>query len=231
MTPKLLLLHGALGHANQFEKLTSLLSHTLECHTFAFPGHDNAILPPESYRPEYFVASLENAITDLGKESPVYLFGHSMGGYFALLAALRKKVDLAGVVTLGTKLNWSPEIAASENHMLQPDQLEAKVPAFAGRLAMLHGNPGWKSLVSGIAKLLTGLGEANGLAPELAAGIDIPVKLMLGDRDQMAGLPETTAVYKSLPSGSLSVLPSTPHPYEKCNPERIAFELRDFVRI
>ena len=47
--------------------------------------------------------------------------GHSMGGYVALKLALKRPELVDRIITLGTKFNWTPEVAAKEVKMLNPD--------------------------------------------------------------------------------------------------------------
>ena len=52
---------------------------------------------------------------------------------------------------------------------------------------------------------------------------------MLGDRDKMVSLEETTAVYKAIPHAALAVLPNTPHALEQTDPSLIAFFIHRFL--
>jgi hypothetical protein len=52
---------------------------------------------------------------------------------------------------------------------------------------------------------------------------------MLGDRDKMVSLDETTEVYVNLPSAQLAILPNTAHPIEMVNQARLAYEIRSFL--
>ena len=50
------------------------------------------------------------------------------------------------VTTYGTKLDWSPEVAAAMSRMFDPEKIEAKAPQLAEALAQAHGPENWKSL-------------------------------------------------------------------------------------
>ncbi len=73
------------------------------------------------------------------------------------------------------------------------------------------------------------LGNSNTLIAEDYTVIDIPVILLLGDRDKMVSLEETATVYRSLPNAQLGILPGTPHPIEQVDPEGLAFHMARFL--
>jgi pimeloyl-ACP methyl ester carboxylesterase len=77
-----------------------------------------------------------------------------------MLYAAKHPERVRSVVTLGTKYLWTPEGLQKELRMLDPDAMEAKVPAFARMLAESHGEHRWKGLVAAIAKSMTDLATA-----------------------------------------------------------------------
>jgi pimeloyl-ACP methyl ester carboxylesterase len=60
------------------------------------------------------------------------------------------------------------------------------------------------------------------------ARLQLPVFLLLGDRDPMVTLGETLDAYQSIPGAQFAVLPATPHPIEKADPALLAFLLHRF---
>ena len=62
------------------------------------------------------------------------------------------------------------------------------------------------------------------------ARIDVPVRLMVGDRDSLVSMEETADASRKLPRGQLAVLPGTPHPIEQVRPELIVSMVDDFLR-
>lgn len=225
MKPTLLLLHGALGSCVQFDALAAPLAAHYDVHVFDFRGHGAAALP-DKLTIHTLTAQLDNWITEhLPHNEPVTVFGYSMGGYVALLLALEKPQLFKRITTLGTKLHWSPEIAAGELKMIDPEKIEQKVPAFAAELAARHGADKWKALLQQTAALMTDLGANNYLNTDTLKNMQVPVKLMLGDRDKMVTLDETVNACKAIPGAALSVLPETPHPLEKVDVQRLVFEL------
>lgn len=222
----LLLLHGALGHAAQFETLLPLLKEKFTVFTFDFAGHGGKAMP-DTMDMQHFAAETSEYINNfIGSET--HIFGHSMGGYVALYMARRDMAPIGKIMTLGTKLNWSPEIAANEAKMLNTGKIKEKVPAFAQSLAAIHGD-NWELLCQKTAEMMVGLGNNPVLTNNDFAQIENLVQLGLGDRDTIVSLEETTAAYKQLPNGRLLVMPNTQHPYNKVNAERLAYEIMGFM--
>ncbi|MFP3599412.1 alpha/beta fold hydrolase [Chryseobacterium sp. SIMBA_029] len=222
----LILLHGALGHSDTFLPYLEELSKYFYLHTPLFSGHGNTELPEngitiEQYTTELAVYCEKNGLQD------VYIFGHSMGGYAALYYALQHPGNVNSVVTLGTKFNWTEEQALQESKMLNPDTILSKVPRYASLLELQHG-PKWKQLLAAIAEMMISLGKNPPLTTNRLTEITIPVRIMVGDQDQMVSIEESMNVYKSIPNANLAVLPDTKHPMEKVRPKLLLDIMKDF---
>ena len=223
----LLLLHGAIGSMAQLESLKNTLQHVYNVHTINFPGHGGSELPIQFSIPS-FADHVKDYIHN-NKLGKVSLFGYSMGGYVSLYLAKHYPALIEKVVTLATKFEWNEAIAAKENKMLQPDVIEQKVPAFAKALAERHTPQDWKDIIARTQDMLMGLGKSNALELAEYSSIQLPVQLLLGDRDKMVTLDETVAVYKELPNAQLGVLPQTSHPIEQVDQNLLAFHIRRFI--
>src|SRR5690349_16612331 len=102
---RLLLLHGALGAATQFNALQQQLEDTFDVSALNFPGHGGTGMPKEKFSFPLFASPVLNHIDEV----PVNIFGYSMGGYAALWIARYFPGRLNKIFTLGTKLDWNPE--------------------------------------------------------------------------------------------------------------------------
>ncbi len=223
----LLILHGAIGAASQFEPLLPLLEERFEPRVLDFLGHGAGASAEEPFSIELFAGQLAGEIERSGNR-PADIFGYSMGGYVALHLA-RTRPELVGrVFTLSTKFRWDEETSAREVKMLDPRKIEEKVPRFAEELRRRHAAHGWERVLTGTAEMMLSLGRRPVLTAEDAAGIAQRVRVAVGDRDQMVTLEETSEVYRRLPAGELAVLPGTQHPIEKVPSRRLAAELVDF---
>ncbi|WP_165871481.1 alpha/beta fold hydrolase [Flaviaesturariibacter flavus] len=221
----LLLLHGALGAPAQLHQLAGAFSSRYAVHTPAFPGH--AGQASEDLSMEACSRFIGDYIRQQRLEQPL-VFGYSMGGYAALHRAAQEPGLIGGIVTLATKMHWTPEGAAREIRMLNPDVMEQKVPAFAEALRTLHAPLNWKEVVHNTAGLMQRLGEKPLLDNTTFAALQLPVLLLVGDRDNMVTLEETAAAARAIPGAQLGVLPATPHPIDKMDNKLLAFLLERF---
>jgi pimeloyl-ACP methyl ester carboxylesterase len=212
----LLLLHGALGAAEQLNPLKQLLDKKYKVHTLDFAGHGKAAVTETSFSIPFFAKNVLDYL-DHQQLDKVSIFGYSMGGYVAMYLAKHYTARVDKVITLATKFHWDEAIAAQETKMLNPEQALAKVPAFAETLKQRHGSNDWTVVMNKTAAMLKEMGRATILNIEDYESITAPCLLLLGDRDKMITLDETINVYKALPSGQMGMLPNTPHPIEKVN--------------
>lgn len=228
--PPLLLLHGALGAADQLAPLASALAERFTPIVVEFEGHGRTPAPDRPFRMENFAANVTAAL-DAHSLAAADIFGYSLGGYVALCLARSAPERVRRVMTLGTKLRWSPADAERELRQLDAEQIQARVPKFAALLAQRHGAAAWVPLLARTAEMMTHLGEEPSLHDEDFRALSLPLRLTIGDRDTMAGMYDTLGVYRLLPAGELAVLPGTGHPLERVAPEALAAQIVDFFAV
>lgn len=223
----LILLPGAMGAAAQFESILPLLQSDFNVVPMDLPGHglnpyaSNAITVPQMA--DAFIAQLKQ----MGVQEPVAIFGHSLGGYLGLYLIKYYPGVVGKLFTLGTKWHWTPETAAKETAMLNPDKMMEKIPGFVNALKAKHTQD-WKVLVNNIADLMLDLGHFQYLDLTKLSDIETSVRIGLGDRDAMVSLDETIAQYRALKNAELQVYPNTPHPYEKVNISTLAQDIKAY---
>ncbi|WP_312286201.1 alpha/beta fold hydrolase [Chryseobacterium gleum] len=223
--PNLLLLHGALGHSDIFAPYLNVLSQYFTVHTPLFSGHGNSELPAEGISIEKYTQELSE-YCEVNNLADVSIFGHSMGGYVALCYAMKNPENVNSVMTLGTKFDWTEEQALKESKMLNPDVIIEKIPQYARLLESQHGAK-WKELLPAIAELMIDLGKNPPLENNFAT-INIPAQVMVGDKDNMVTIEESSHIYRSLPDAKLAVLPDTKHPMDKVRPDLLLNLMKDF---
>ncbi|HET6228289.1 MAG TPA: alpha/beta fold hydrolase [Bacteroidia bacterium] len=224
----LLLLHGALGAADQFQPLIAALSNTHHIHAINFYGHGGET-NIEAFTIETFA---DQVLTYLQRNNidKANIAGYSMGGYVALYLAKKHPEKVNKIFTLATKFLWTPAIAEQEIKLLNPEKMAEKLPAFAQTLEKRHAPNDWKMLLNKTAKMMIGLGNHSPLTSADLQKIDVPVLISTGDKDNMVTLEETIAAYRQLKKANLLVLPATAHPIEKVNIARLASEMELFFR-
>jgi pimeloyl-ACP methyl ester carboxylesterase len=227
MTP-LILLHGAIGAASQFEPLRKQLGEQHDVYAINFSGHGGEMIEPDKFSIKHFAEQVASFIHNLHIQ-PVNIFGYSMGGYVAMYMARHLNVDIGKIITLGTKFHWDEAVAAKEIKMLQPDVIEQKIPVFAQQLNQRHHPQSWKEVLQHTANMLQQMGRDNPLQPDDYMNITTPSLIMIGDKDKMVTLEETVNTYQKLPNGQLAVLPATPHAIEQVDASLIAFYINRFL--
>lgn len=223
----IVLLHGAIGAADQLEPLANALEQKqFRAHRFSFSGHGSVSFR-ELFGIEQFAHELEQFIKEHELEKPD-IFGYSMGGYVALYLAKIRPELIGTIITLGTKFAWSPEIAATETKMLDATTILEKVPKFAEALKARHGNE-WQALLQKTSEMMINLGKAPALKEEDFPVIAQNVLLGLADHDNMVSLDETLHVFKALKQADLYMLPQTKHPIETVNAPLLAEIIANYL--
>lgn len=230
-TPSIVVVHGALGSAVQMQPVADALSAYGEVQCLEMPGHGDTPLPDgAAFSMATFANALRDGVTLRGWHRPL-VFGYSMGGYAALWLEATSPGTLGGIVTLGTKFDWTPEVAAAAASRLDATALLAKVPAFAEQLRVRHaGAGGWEQLLARTAQLLTELGEEPPLTAATLAGVRSPVRVAAGSRDDTLTDGEAARVAALLPNATCHVLPDVPHPIERVPATLVVDLLRDLLR-
>jgi len=225
----ILLLHGAIGAADQLVNIAEELSSSYKVYTMDFSGHGGKPFPSEPLSIQLFVDEVLNFINAEGLDK-VSIFGYSMGGYVAMYLAKHYPDRIYKIITLATKFHWDEETAARETKMLNADKIEEKLPAFAQSLQKRHAPNDWKALLQRTIDMLNAMGRDNPLKIEDYAAINHSCMILLGDRDKMITLDETLNVYKALPTAQMGMLPNTHHPIEQVNVPYLLFCIRQFIQ-
>lgn len=227
--PTLLLLHGALGSPVTLEPLAALLATDFEVKSFAFTGHAGREVQAETFNLPHFAEEVRAFLAE-HETAPAHVFGYSMGGYAALLAASWEPGRFASITTLGSKLDWSPESAAAEIRLLDPEKILAKVPSFAEVLRQRHAPADWAAVVRATAALMTAAGAVPPLAATDFAALQVPVQTLMGDGDLTAERGDASRVLAALlPQGRYAVLANTLHPIERVDIPDLTRRIRAFA--
>lgn len=228
MKQPLLLLHGALASEAQLKPLARELAAFYEVHTLSFSGHGGRPLDEEAFSMQAFAAE----VTDFIKQkslATVHVFGYSMGGYAALLAALSSPGVISSITTLGTKFDWTPKTAAAETRFLDADKMREKVPQFAAQLVQLHAPTPLPELLAATTRLMRNLGAEPLLTSENLATLQTSVQILVGELDKTAGVDASREFASHLPHARFELIMNTPHPLERVNPDLLVLRIARFI--
>jgi pimeloyl-ACP methyl ester carboxylesterase len=223
----LLLLHGAIGSAAQLQALKDKLSEHFHVHAIEFSGHGQT-----AFATDFSIAQFADELHAYIKANQLHqphVMGYSMGGYVALKLATEHPQALGKIMTLATKFHWDPETASREIKMLNPEKIEEKLPAFAQVLEARHQSIGWKKVLAKTAEMMIAMENANPLQKTDFEKISNPVRISIGDRDQMVTLEETIHVFRQIQNASFQIFPETPHPIEKMDLNQLVTALCQFT--
>lgn len=225
----LVLLHGAIGAADQLNGISKELSKDYRVYTLNFSGHGGKPFPAWGLSIPAFAKELADFIDENYIENPS-VFGYSMGGYVAMYLARHHPGKINKIITLATKFHWDAETATREVKMLDADKIQEKLPAFAEALKTRHEPNDWRKLMQKTADMLQDMGRNNPLKLHEYASISNPCLVLIGDKDKMISLQETVDVYRTLPDAQMGMLPATQHPIEQVNIPYLLFYIRQFIQ-
>ncbi|NHM07816.1 alpha/beta hydrolase [Flavobacterium sp. CYK-4] len=223
---KLLLLHGALGSQRQFDSLKKILSVDFELYSLDFYGHGDSEIVDKPFTIEGFARQVLDFMQQHQLEKTA-VFGYSMGGYVGLYLAKHHPEKVEKLFILATKWDWNLESAAQESKMLRPEIIKDKVPKYAAYLESLHGKK-WERLLEKTAAMMLALGNLPPLKQEDLRTIQTETLLAVGDKDMMVSLEETAQIFRGLNHSQLLVLPNTPHPIDRIDTQKIAYQISQY---
>ncbi len=204
----LILIHGALGCGLELKDLQKQLSINFKVHIYEIPGHGNRSDEIKKIDFEYLIEDFDQFFSSIG---PSYIFGFSLGGYLALSYAQQTSKTILGIITLGTKFNWSPEEALNETKKLNPTFLKEKASSFYDYLEKLH-KQNLKPLLSATEKFMLTLGNTPRITSNSVKSITCPVRICRGGKDKMVTSEESIAIQKNISNSLYFEVPSFIHP-------------------
>lgn len=213
--PDVILLHGYPVGPPSVQPIADALKdsyrvHSIDMATVVIPDEDSVEL-------------LESTILNAGLEG-ASLIGHSLGAYRALLLAIRGRVALRSLVTIGALTSLPAETLSSYDHLA--DELDAgrldivsvATPLWFGA-PYLEANPditetvrSWLDALGDavIAAQIRTLGRGRELLPEVSA-ISVPTLLLAGDLDGATPPAWSEAIAERLPGARLETFADAGH--------------------
>lgn len=215
---KVVLIHGALGTKEELLPVANFLEKEYETFLYEIPGHGERSNELEHFNFDNITKDFLKFLNDIG---PCYIFGFSLGGYLALHSAQVDSTNIRGVVTLGTKFNWSPETAKKETATLDLSFLKEKVTPFYEYLKKLHGE-NLEKLLLATKKFMVALGDKPKITNKSVANIEVPVRICRGGKDKMVTDNESLEITRCNALVKYFEVPQFIHPVGFLDPKKVA---------
>jgi pimeloyl-ACP methyl ester carboxylesterase len=218
----LILLHGALGCTTHWNHVLPLLDTSFRIHNLNFPLHGKTLSEQKNLTLDDLAVFVADYVAQHQLNS-FFIAGYSMGGYVGLELAARNLKGFEKLITLGTKLNWSPDIAEKEIAGLSPERLEP----IHGKLEAEHGEH-WLDVVEATYSIMRSIGD-NPLRKEQLSASRILVRLQVGEKDKMVSVVETISFCEGNKHISYEVLEAQPHLLERVDAALLARKINSFL--
>jgi len=214
----LILIHGALGSSNEFNSIAPLLFEKFNVIQYEIPHHGERSNSSEVFEMEELTKDLDQFVSKTGN---CFIYGFSLGGYLALSLAQKGNKNIKGIITHGTKLDWSPEIAKKEVSTLNVDFLRSKAKPFYDYLIDLHGAY-LHNLLEKTAQFMLALGNSPVITEDSVKSLHCPVRMIRGGKDKMVSKRETEFICNTISNSYYFEIPSFIHPLGFLNPKHVA---------
>lgn len=201
-------LHGALGSASGWQGVLKEWNNNFKIFVPDLPGHGSSTELPSEVSLQKMVSHLERFIS-ANVTGNYIIIGYSMGGYIALKYATAHRENLKGIITIATKFNWNKDIAETAASNLTKEKLEGiwdKIEAEHGRNA--------RTILQTTQQILRSVGSEPLTKADLSR-IDVPVKILRGDRDNMVTHEETELFAGYFGDAKTDILINQPHLLQK----------------
>lgn len=149
-----------------------------------------------------------NSLMNHLEEDKYMIWGHSDGGIIGLILGYRYPDRIDRMLISGA--NIRPDTTALENELV----------AFTNRYAEIQDPK--------LRKQIELMALYPNIELEKLKNIDVPVMLMVGDRDAIK-MTHTLEIFNALPKANLCVLPGTTHFISSERPEQIIFWLKELT--
>lgn len=235
--PPLVLLHGTSGDRSGWSLSSRYLERTFTLYAVDRRGRGLSGDGP-TYAFEREVEDVAAILDTLGE--PAHLVGHSYGAVLAMAAA-------TGDLPVRSLVLYEPPLAAVE-HVDLPGVADACDAAIAagdrdaclaafygsigelGRLEMMRGNPRvYERFLRDAHTIAREVRTAVGFSTGMAAGIDLPTRLLLGSESRATFRDPVARLSEVIPGSEVTVLEGQTHLAQAFAPETFAAAILEFL--
>ncbi|WP_026543003.1 alpha/beta fold hydrolase [Paenarthrobacter nicotinovorans] len=220
--PAYILIHGIGVSHRYLARFHTVLAAGAPTYSLDLPGFAGTPKPGRQLSVEDYGAFIAVALASCGISSYV-LVGHSMGVQFAIEAALHSPEQARQVVLMGPVVDSRHKNVRRQSLALFLDGLLRESPSSNWIVISdyFKCGPRW---------YLTELPVMMGYPTEKRlAGIKVPVLILRGSRDHVAGPEWSLRLSRAVPQGRLVEIPGVGHVAQHMRPKAVADAIRSFV--
>lgn len=220
--PAYVLVHGIGVSHRYLARLHAELAPSGPTYSLDLPGFGGTPKPERRLSASDYGAFIAAVLTSLGIDS-YYLVGHSMGVQFAIETALHRPDPVHGLVLMGPVVDSRHKNVGRQSLALTIDGL-------------FHESPSSNWIVftdylrCGIRWYLTELPVMMSYPTmERVAHLHVPVLVLRGERDPVAGSDWSRRLSRAAADGRLAEIPGCGHVVQHLQPKAVADAIKSFV--
>jgi pimeloyl-ACP methyl ester carboxylesterase len=235
--PPVMLLHGIGGRADGFRALARrLASAGFRAIAWDAPGYGESDDIPGPPGIDGYVAAVVDLVASLDA-SPVHLAGVSWGGVIATRVAVEHPESLRTLTLIDSTRGSGVRVDKAQAMRDRVAELKAVGGAeFAKRrAARLTGPDPDPAVLAEVERQMSTVrtpgyrGAAEMMADtdhgDLLAGIGVPTLVLVGEHDQVTGVPEARLLAERIPGAGFEIVPDAGHAASQERPELVAGHL------
>ncbi|GAA3269235.1 alpha/beta fold hydrolase [Paenarthrobacter aurescens] len=220
--PAYILIHGIGVSHRYLKRLHGVLAANSPTYSLDLPGFGGTPKPGHQLSVEEYGAFIAAALKSCGIDSYV-LVGHSMGAQFAIEAALHAPEQIRQLVLMGPVVDSRHKNVRRQSVALFLDGLLRESPSSNWIVISDYFRCGPRWYLAELPVMMAYRTE------ERLAGVGVPVLVLRGSRDHVAGPEWSLRLSRAVAQGRLAEIPGVGHVAQHMRPQAVADAIRSFV--
>lgn len=220
--PAYILIHGIGVSHRYLARLHAVLAASAPTYSLDLPGFGGTPKPGRQLSVEDYGAFIADTLASCGIDSYV-LVGHSMGTQFAIEAALRAPEQVKQLVLMGPVVDSRHKNVWRQSLALTLDGILRESPTSNAIVMSDYFRCGPRWYLTELPVMMKYPTEKR------LAGIQVPLLVLRGSRDQVAGPDWSLRLSRAVAQGRLVEIPGVGHVAQHMRPKAVADAIRSFV--
>ncbi len=240
-SPRILMVHGTMDRSTSFKRAARHLTE-YEVNSYDRRGYATSPFQDENGKSQKVSWQIHlHDLTEIVREKPTVIFGHSYGGTLALLAAERQTENLLGIVTFESPLSWFRNWSTWSQHLVDPsEEIDPEWSMQQVRRFMIFqiGEENWNKLPPATKRqresegitMVSEMSSMAKLSPVLdPAKIVIPAIVSRSENAPERHLNGANYLTENMPNSKLKIVTNTTHGVHLQRPEKVAEMIRELI--